>query len=432
MKLNPVIGIIIVSLIAGACKTTPQEKKPGAVKEGIIKEYWDDKSLKGTGPVKNGEKNGKWTLYHKGTGEKLAEGNYVNNKQEGPWVFFYKNGKKSTEGVFSEEQKTGEWLGYHETGELMWKANFVIKEKTESGFTMKIGGIEGIKISYFKNGKVWKEEEFHDGVKNGRSQEYYEDGKPKEISWFKNNEKDGRSNEWYESGKKRFEGFNQKNKKTGKWRFFHDNGQLSVNAEFEANKPDGKWEFYSRDGLLQKEGFYKAGKEAGLWTYYSYINRRRQKAMELSLMGGMVSGGINRIYDNGALVGEGELNGITKGLYEMMKNNKSMGIVEFADPPADDRKSGTEFRWTGKWKAPKKNGKWSDFYPGTKNKKTEATYMMDRLNGPYKEFYPNGTLKAEGEYMTGKKNGEWKFYLQNGTLDTVNSGRYMLDKKSKF
>jgi len=58
--------------------------------------------------------------------------------------------------------------------------------------------------------------------------------------------------------------------------------------------------------------------------------------------------------------------------------------------------------------------------------------MMDKLNGPYKEYYPNGKIKAEGEYMTGKKNGEWKFYLQNGALDAENSGRYMLDKKSKF
>ncbi len=58
--------------------------------------------------------------------------------------------------------------------------------------------------------------------------------------------------------------------------------------------------------------------------------------------------------------------------------------------------------------------------------------MMNNLNGPYREFYPKGTIKAEGEYLNNKKNGEWKFYLPGGALDEANSGRYMLDKKSKF
>lgn len=432
MNHSKIVAIAAMVFFALSCKSAQKEKgadtsSPEGTK--IIKEYWDDKSLKGQGPAKGKEKQGRWTLYHKTSGEKLGEGEYLNNKQHGMWTFYYKNGQKSNEGEMIEEQRTGEWKGYHETGELMWKANYVIKEKTESGFTMMIGGMEGVKTSFFKSGKVWKEEEFRDGVKNGRSQEYYEDGKPKEIAWFKNNQKDGQATEWYPSGKKRMEGANAADEKTGKWRFYHDNGQMAADASFIKNKPEGAWRFFSREGKLMKDGSYKEGKEIGLWNFYDGSGR---KYMELALLGGMVTGGGNRLYENGALAGEGVLIGIPKAVFDVLKDGKAAGTMEAADPPADDAKNNTSFRWSGKWMPLKKNGKWTEFFPGGKTAKIEGTYMMDKLNGPYKEYYPSGKIKAEGEYMTGKKNGEWKFYLQNGALDTDNSGRYMLDKKSKF
>lgn len=110
MKWKWVIAPVILSLAVMSCKTADKGKEGASkVKEGVVKEYWDDKSLKGTGPVKSNEKNGRWTLYHKTSGEKLAEGDYLNNKQQGPWTYYYKSGKKSTEGEFIEDQKTGEW-----------------------------------------------------------------------------------------------------------------------------------------------------------------------------------------------------------------------------------------------------------------------------------------------------------------------------------
>jgi antitoxin component YwqK of YwqJK toxin-antitoxin module len=225
------------------------------------------------------------------------------------------------------------------------------------------------------------------------------------------------------------EGTNTADEKTGKWRFYHDNGQMAADTSFIKNKPEGVWRFFSREGKLMKDGAYKGGKETGLWNFYEGSGR---KIMELALLGGMVSGGGNRLYENGALIGEGDLLGIPKAVFDVIRDGKAAGTMEATDPPADDAKNKTSFRWSGKWLSLKKNGKWTEYFPGTRTAKIEGTYMMDKLNGPFKEYYQNGKLKAEGEYMTGKKNGEWKFYLPNGTLDTGNSGRYMLDKKSKF
>ena len=136
--------LIAFTLILFSCKSAEKKPaKPKKVKDGIGTISWDDGSIKGKGNFKNYIKDGKWTLYYKGSGEKLAQGNYVNDKQEDAWTYFHKNGAKSIEGSFQENQKTGEWKGYYDKGELMWKASYIISE-TEFG---KAGLIEGTKIS---------------------------------------------------------------------------------------------------------------------------------------------------------------------------------------------------------------------------------------------------------------------------------------------
>ena len=40
----------------------------------------------------------------------------------------------------------------------------------------------------------------------------------------------------------------------------------------------------------------------------------------------------------------------------------------------------------------------------------------NRFHGPYKEWYPNGTLWKEGLYEENNRVGEWKWYAENGEL----------------
>ena len=99
MKHSKIVAIAAIVFFALSCKSAQKDKGTGTSSpEGtkIIKEYWDDKSLKGQGPARGKEKQGAWTLYHKTSGEKLGEGEYLNNKQHGMWTFYYKNGQKST------------------------------------------------------------------------------------------------------------------------------------------------------------------------------------------------------------------------------------------------------------------------------------------------------------------------------------------------
>jgi antitoxin component YwqK of YwqJK toxin-antitoxin module len=420
------------------------------------KVYYDDGSLLGTGkalyksvmskPVRI--KQGPWVQYYKGTNTiKQAEGEYKDDKQTGEWKFYFKDGKLQQEGSFSEGIAYGEWKIYYPTSEMNWKASYSIVTEIDavSGDAKKIGRVEGVKTTYYKSGKVWKEETLHGGKKNGRCQEYYEAGNPKEIAMYQDDLKNGALNEWWPSGKPKTQGFfviadqiDRKTKKstgekieskTGNWKMFYSNGQTAIEGSFSNNMPQGLWRAYSREGQLMKEGKYNAGKEDGLWTYYEYENGRKMVSMELAVESGMIAEGVSRVYKNGQTFGEGQLKRVpAKALFQMYKDGKQTEVVDAQNQPDDDPASKTTSKWTGKWLPAVPNGIFVEFYPGTRAKKTEANYMIGKLMGKYKEFYQNGKVKAEGENLAGKKNGVWTFYNADGSIDDEISGQYMSDK----
>lgn len=446
---NKMTLLLLCLLVAIAgCQTTQKGKGSDKIKDGPGKMYWPVK-LKGETPSKKGEGNfknyqpeGQWTLYYMGSGEKLAEGMYKNGKQEGRWVFYHKNGQKMTEGVFEEDQKKGEWVSYHDTGQLLSKANYIITEiEIMKGMKQKVGGIEGNVKVLFKSGKIHKDENWKKGKLDGKYREYFEDGRLKEFSDYTKGELDGKMNRWWPNGKRKEQGQYRKGKKVGQWSTFHINNAPASKGKYKDGMMVGKWQFYSKENLLQKEGKYGIktvekkvmNKEEGLWTFYRYTGRKREKAMELSLNAGMVEKeNKSRLYEKGKLIGEGQLVGVPKGLYDIIKDGKVAGKLDSMDVPGEDPKSNITYKWTGDWVVPKRNGTWKEFYPGGKKVKFETVYLMNKKSGPYKEYYPNGKIKAEGSYQSDKMNDSWKFYDKSGNLDKEKSGKYMLGKKSRF
>jgi antitoxin component YwqK of YwqJK toxin-antitoxin module len=47
-------------------------------------------------------------------------------------------------------------------------------------------------------------------------------------------------------------------------------------------------------------------------------------------------------------------------------------------------------------------------------------------NGPFIEYFKDGTVACEGQFSEGQKTGEWKYYLKNGRLKAI--GRYQADQ----
>lgn len=458
--------VLLVAAILAGCSSAQKKSSGSSETEKVdpalvgkivdYKTYYSDGSILGEGKalykaVMNKPvyiKQQKWIQYYKGTNTiKQAEGEYKEDKQTGVWKLFFKDGKVQQEGTYTDGIATGQWTIYYPTGEVNWKAVFSIVniKDDQTGDMKKNGQIEGVKTSYFKSGKVWKEEEMHSGKKNGRNQEYYEAGNPKEIAMYKDDLKNGALNEYWPNAKPKTQGMfiiadvidkktgkptgDKIESKTGNWKMFYNNGQPAVDAVFGDNKPEGTWRFYSREGLLMKEGRYKAGKEDGPWTYYEYENGRKMISMELDVQAGMVGEKGGKVYQNGQFIGEGQLKRIpVKALFQIIKNGQNTEVIDAQNQPDDDDATKTTSKWTGKWKPIDRNGAFTEYFPGTHAKKIEATYMIGKLNGKYKEYYPNGKIKVEGEYLANKKNGIFTFYNADGSTDSVQSGQYMSDK----
>ena len=86
-----------------------------------------------------------------------------------------------------------------------------------------------------------------------------------------------------------------------------------------------------------------------------------------------------------------------------------------------------------KYKVNKKTGKmdgtYKEFYEnGTL--KIETAYKNDEMDGLYKAFYDDGTLMNEGTYKNGKKDGLYKNFDGNGTLR--DEGIYKNDEKNGY
>ena len=48
--------------------------------------------------------------------------------------------------------------------------------------------------------------------------------------------------------------------------------------------------------------------------------------------------------------------------------------------------------------------------------KESISWIQDKKEGPYEEYYKNGQLKTLGYFTKGRKEGTFEYYKENGNL----------------
>jgi len=362
--------------------------KPPVFKGEVMELYYPSGALLGKGGFSKTTEAGKeqvlkeneWNFYYedgKGTLVK-QKGNFKANKQEGPWISYFKSGKIQAEAVYGGGKLNGLVTTYDENG-LKQSEVYYIDNK-----------VAGEKKTYFPKTKITQKiEHYLAGKKNGISQEFYMDGKLKLSSFYKDDKLHGAWYENYPDGNKKMLGQYANGLKTGTWTVYHENGKKKMTGKFINDKMEGLWQNFTPEGNLESEGPFVDNSQKGIWKYYE---KNGQLKARYTLEGGMANG-TGWIYENGKLIGEGNFTGLP-------------GNVKI-------------------------NGMYKEFYPnGTV--KSEGEYMLSRKTKAFKEYYPTGALMAEGEYMNNKRNGLWKFYQKDGkTRDQEQSGYYMMGTLNK-
>lgn len=139
----------------------------GRKKDGVIKEYYSDGTLKSEATYVKGKEHGPIKLYHE-NGNIALEGGFNAGLRFGIFTAYHENGKKSSQIEYNQiGHQIGESFEWYESGQL---------KGHQSSFSM--GEADGIFTHYHPNGQMSIRGKASMGKVDGDIEEWDEDGNP--------------------------------------------------------------------------------------------------------------------------------------------------------------------------------------------------------------------------------------------------------------
>lgn len=313
-----------------------------------------------------------YNVFHYENGNKSSEGAMRNGKPDGYWKTYFEDGGLKSEGNRKDFLLDSVWTFYNDSGKVIMQ------------ITYKEGKKNGIRKTFHEAEVI--EEQFENDVKQGYTYHYYPDGSLRKEIFFVDGLEEGIGKEYAQDDgrvtrlihyKKGFitdiENINRIDHlglKQGVWKEFYPDGALRLEGEYKDGLEHGYFKKYTEEGNLVSTSKFVDGvlqedvaELAKLDIKTEYYPDGKVKIVASYKDG--VPEGVRREYSP-----EGE---IMKGYVFTQGNVVGEGI-------------------------------------------TDEEGLRD---GPWKEYYFSGGLKAEGKYKEGKRVGEWKFYHPNGELEQI-------------
>ena len=309
-----------------------------------------------------------------------SEGTLKNGKPDGYWKSYNENGSIKSEGNRKNFELDSLWKFYNQEGKLLLeiyyksgkknglKTNYLDKETVRENFINDVK--EGYTRYYDANGKIKQETPFVKGLEQGFGKEYASDGTIITLTEYKKG---------FIVDRLRINRKDSQGKKQGRWYTFYESGNLKSEVTYKDDMRNGYLKEYTESGDLLKISKY----------IDDVIQPEAQEIQKLEVQ--------NEYYPNGTIkISAMFRNGIPEGLKR-----------EYAE-----------------------DGKLEKAYLYQNGVVTGEGIVKDDGNrdGPWKDFYPDGSLKAEGNYDNGKQVGDWKYYHLNGKIEQT--GRF--NKQGKF
>lgn len=187
-------------------------------------------------------------------GQFILTGTLSKGFKSGEWIEYFENGQKATVKNYANDGKlNGLSINYQENGQVYEEINYLDDKKNGSMkrvfpdgnyniTTYKDDIKEGKSVSYSKNKKLLYSTYFKDGKTHGEYKSYYEDtGKLKSSSNHKMGKLEGLKESFYRNGKIKSQIVFQNNRSTSKKKFDEDE-----NLKFEGTFP-GKVIYYKNN-----------------------------------------------------------------------------------------------------------------------------------------------------------------------------------------
>ena len=204
----------------------------------------------------------------------------------------------------------------------------------------------------------------------------------------------------------------------GLYRSYYLSGSLEKKGYYKHNLPDSLWIYNYESGQVRMKGLLKGGVSHGLWEYF-YENGN------LSMAGVVIDskrqGNWKYYFENGNLKSQGEYSdNLKNGIWNYFYEDGHLKAQEFF---SGNKSRYKEFYPDGNIKAIGKNlnGK-SDstwvFYYENDNVKATGNYKDGMRTGLWTYYFDNEVKSAEGSFINGDREGKWIYYHENGTISS--------------
>ena len=317
--------------------------------------------------------------------------------------FKHRNGVVSSEGYLRKGKPDGYWKTYNEQGQLISEGNrenflldgvwkFYTNEQLTSEITYKEGKRNGISKTYTADEIIITP--YTEDLISGMREIFYKNKALKQRTPFDKGMEHGLEFDFSEDGV--ITGITE-------YRRGFIISRQRINRRDRNGWKQGSWKFFYPDLIVQMEGTYLNDKKNGYFKYYDTLGNLTHVKKYTN---GELEKGAEEI-NNVELKTEYHPNGVPR-LTATYKNGQLEGVAREYDESGKIVK-GVVFK---------------------EGKPIASGIVDDRglFQNQWKEFYPNGTVKAEGRYRNGKRIGKWHFYFPNGELEQVgtfnNNGEY--------
>ena len=319
-----------------------------------------------------------WVQFKHENGAVASEGCFENGVPVGVWKSYDDRGMLLSEGERQNNQPQGLWK-FYDQGVLRETAEFVDGQK------------EGVQT-------VWKEGILTDSVRwlagkrEGASMAFRPDGSLKMRVPYEKDKREGKAtlfnaqNEphgyrWYKQDRllasESFNRVDEQDRKSGPWKVFHPSGRVIETGFYSEGLKHGTFQFFDARGSVTAVVEYRFGEEVlpeSVEEPLVEVQTTRRPDGSIAETVTYVNGikeGVARQYDEGGMV---------------------VGGSVFA----------------------------SDVLVAE-----GITTKEGKRNGPWKEYWPSGTLRAEGQYVNDAREGRWVFYRESGEKEQ--QGEYIAD-----
>ena len=298
-----------------------------------------------------------------------SEGMMKNGKPDGYWKSYYESGVLKSEGNRLNHELDSGWKFYNEKGALILeityskgkkngpKTSWLDRETIRENYVNDVK--EGYTVYSLPDGKRKMDIPFIKGLEQGIGREYSPEGEIITITEYKKG---------FITDRKKINRRDKNGLRQGMWITFRENGKIHSEGTYLDDLKHGYFKEYSEKGDLISLAKFQHG------IFQPEAEEIQKLVAE------------KEYYPNGKIR--------KTSLY---RNGTLEGIS------CEYSQDGVMIKST-------------EYHQGIKI--GEGLILEDgSRNGPWREFYPDSSLKAEGVYENGIKTGNWKYYHPNGKIE---------------